>query len=533
VLLAPLYDEQVFEMEVTNNNSTTFAPKLGSVSQGSISNDAFSSHLQEATPNPRPRSEERNVQNDDRTTTSDRAEAADDRREAQSREADAEARDKEHEQTEAESNSAAASDNENEDTALQTTSAENTVLENGIASAIEGDSSAEIAPEFSDDLEATAVTDTTDAQTSQTSGFGDTESATTHPDTAATSNLNADEELIVANNNGTSQAVASQETAAQETAKVANAAHIASTEAANTSAEKPVANATANATSTNATSNATAENPTGVGAKEDGLPNPLGASSQGDADTGSQGEKGLGQQAAEAMANKNNTIETTQPNNAAAKISTQASATTVSPVQVQALTSLGLNASALPADLDVDLLGLNTTNPAPGGSSTQNTNATLVRFGALPGQAQATQVPNTAIALQIAKHVSKGVSTFEIRVDPPEMGRIDVKLQLAQDGRVTVHLAVEKSETLDLLQRDAKALEQALKDAGLDVDSDALSFSLQDGNASNEFGSAAGEDGELNANDDQNNDAQDDALVTAMAARQINAAARGGIDVSI
>jgi len=149
----------------------------------------------------------------------------------------------------------------------------------------------------------------------------------------------------------------------------------------------------------------------------------------------------------------------------------------------------------------------------------------------LHGQAQATQVPNTAIALQIAKYVAKGVSTFEIRLDPPEMGRIDIKLELAQDGRVTAHLAIEKADTLDLMQRDSKALEQALRDAGLDVDSDTLNFSLQSGND----GEGANLDQSANGSqaETEQEDAQQANIVTALAARQLEAAARGGIDVSI
>lgn len=146
-------------------------------------------------------------------------------------------------------------------------------------------------------------------------------------------------------------------------------------------------------------------------------------------------------------------------------------------------------------------------------------------------------MPNTAIALQIAKHVAKGVSTFEIRLDPAELGRVDVKLELAQDGRVTAHLAVERPETLDLLQRDAKALEQALRDAGLDTDDASLEFSLNDG-SSNQANADGSRPGDASEGRSDNKDASADQTsettrVTALAARQLQAAARGGIDVSI
>ena len=48
---------------------------------------------------------------------------------------------------------------------------------------------------------------------------------------------------------------------------------------------------------------------------------------------------------------------------------------------------------------------------------------------------------------------------------------------------------VERSETLDLLQRDARSLERALNDAGLKADSGSLEFNLRgDGDAQAEGG---------------------------------------------
>ena len=44
---------------------------------------------------------------------------------------------------------------------------------------------------------------------------------------------------------------------------------------------------------------------------------------------------------------------------------------------------------------------------------------------------------------------------FEIRLDPPELGRIDVKLDVDRDGNVSTRLVVDRADTLDLLKRDA------------------------------------------------------------------------------
>ncbi|MFC6740326.1 flagellar hook-length control protein FliK [Methylobacterium tardum] len=61
------------------------------------------------------------------------------------------------------------------------------------------------------------------------------------------------------------------------------------------------------------------------------------------------------------------------------------------------------------------------------------------------------------------------IEEFQIRLDPVELGRIDVKLEIDKArGTVTTHLVVDRPETLAMLQRDAGQLQQALSQAGLD-----------------------------------------------------------------
>jgi chemotaxis protein MotD len=89
-------------------------------------------------------------------------------------------------------------------------------------------------------------------------------------------------------------------------------------------------------------------------------------------------------------------------------------------------------------------------------------------------------VPLNGLAVEIAANVQIGRSRFEIRLDPPELGRIDVRLDVDKQGQVTSHLIVEKPATLDLLRRDAQQLERALQDAGLKTSDNGLQFSLRD-----------------------------------------------------
>ncbi len=103
-----------------------------------------------------------------------------------------------------------------------------------------------------------------------------------------------------------------------------------------------------------------------------------------------------------------------------------------------------------------------------------------LRFTTLARGAQITNVPVHTLAFHVARQVDNGVNRFQIKLDPPELGRLDVTLEMKSEGGVKLHLTVERPEALDFLQRDARALEKALNDAGLDADSGSLSFSLED-----------------------------------------------------
>jgi flagellar hook-length control protein FliK len=93
-------------------------------------------------------------------------------------------------------------------------------------------------------------------------------------------------------------------------------------------------------------------------------------------------------------------------------------------------------------------------------------------------------VPISGLAVEIVSRAQDGLRRFEIRLDPPELGRIDVRLDVDRGGNVTSRLTVERSETLDLLRRDAPQLERALQHAGLNTEG-GLQFSLRDQNFAN------------------------------------------------
>ncbi len=133
-------------------------------------------------------------------------------------------------------------------------------------------------------------------------------------------------------------------------------------------------------------------------------------------------------------------------------------------------------------------------NSATGIASPQAPQA-LLQSGAAPAitqhvQVTAQPVPNLpALAVTIAAKSQSGARQFDIRLDPPELGRVDVRLSIDASGKTSAHLSADQLQTLHLLQKDASVLTRALRDAGLNVAQDGLNFSLRqqthDGGAGN------------------------------------------------
>ncbi len=106
--------------------------------------------------------------------------------------------------------------------------------------------------------------------------------------------------------------------------------------------------------------------------------------------------------------------------------------------------------------------------------------------GQVPTQAQA-QAAASQIAGQIQLQSRAGQSRFQMRLDPPELGRIEVHMRVKAGGEVEAHLIVDKSETLDMFMRDQKGLERALEQIGLKAEQGGLQFSLRDESSGRQF----------------------------------------------
>ena len=111
------------------------------------------------------------------------------------------------------------------------------------------------------------------------------------------------------------------------------------------------------------------------------------------------------------------------------------------------------------------------------------------------------------VSVKIAQAVQQGDSKIEIRLEPAALGKVQVQIELAHDGKANVLVVADKQETLDMLRQDARALERALNDAGIKTDTGSLNFSNKSGNnfaggesnaqgyAGNNLGGDMGEEG--------------------------------------
>ncbi|NPU11346.1 flagellar hook-length control protein FliK [Bradyrhizobium sp. 83002] len=140
-------------------------------------------------------------------------------------------------------------------------------------------------------------------------------------------------------------------------------------------------------------------------------------------------------------------------------------------------------------------------------------------------------VPLHGLAVEIAASALNGKSRFEIRLDPAELGRIDVRIDVDRNGQVTSHLRVEKPETLAMLQQTAPQLQQALQDAGLKSNNSGLQFSLRDQNSSGQNGG----DYQQNGNSQRLIVTEDENVPVQLAGRSYGRmfGAQGGVDIRV
>ncbi|NDF11978.1 MAG: flagellar hook-length control protein FliK [Proteobacteria bacterium] len=89
------------------------------------------------------------------------------------------------------------------------------------------------------------------------------------------------------------------------------------------------------------------------------------------------------------------------------------------------------------------------------------------------------------VSTRISHALRAGESEVSIKLEPAELGKVEVRLNLQHnDGKAMVSVVADEARTLDMLKTDSRSLERALNDAGIKTDAGSLSFNLR-GDGSN------------------------------------------------
>ena len=89
------------------------------------------------------------------------------------------------------------------------------------------------------------------------------------------------------------------------------------------------------------------------------------------------------------------------------------------------------------------------------------------------------------MAVEIARRVASGGDELTIRLDPVELGRIQVRLSFDEQGSLRAVVAADSPVALEMLRRDAGELGRALTNAGVQSDAQSFQFDARGGQAGN------------------------------------------------
>jgi flagellar hook-length control protein FliK len=85
------------------------------------------------------------------------------------------------------------------------------------------------------------------------------------------------------------------------------------------------------------------------------------------------------------------------------------------------------------------------------------------------------------MGVEIARLLTAGRDELTVRLNPAEMGRVEVRMGFDENGSIRAVVAAESPAALDLLRRDAGDLARALGDAGIRSDAQSFRFDARSG----------------------------------------------------
>ncbi len=148
------------------------------------------------------------------------------------------------------------------------------------------------------------------------------------------------------------------------------------------------------------------------------------------------------------------------------------------------------NGGVANAAIDAPALAPQAPSSAPDASQVAQSNAittsasqasTHVQHAAIDSGAQRAAPAAAQVGREIIRRFDGGNTSFELRLDPAELGRVEVRMEVTRDHRVTAVITADNPQALTELARNARELEQQLQSAGLQLSDNGLSFDLRQG----------------------------------------------------
>ncbi|MGA9659903.1 MAG: flagellar hook-length control protein FliK [Asticcacaulis sp.] len=115
------------------------------------------------------------------------------------------------------------------------------------------------------------------------------------------------------------------------------------------------------------------------------------------------------------------------------------------------------------------------TAPSQNAATTYTAAATPSQASSLMSQSAIDNL--NALSVQINKRAGEGKTTFNMELQPANLGRVDVTLNISKDGQLTAHLAFDSEVTATSFSAHESNLRQELIRMGLVLADDALTFS--------------------------------------------------------
>jgi hypothetical protein len=148
--------------------------------------------------------------------------------------------------------------------------------------------------------------------------------------------------------------------------------------------------------------------------------------------------------------------------------------------------------------VDPDQTAAKPGDPALPAIAAPQPHAVHTQADAAAGVARAEQIAAHPVVEQVTvrmvKAAADGIDRISIALNPPELGHIEVRMEIGPNGHYKAVFAADRPQTADMLQRNAQELTRSLQDAGLSTDMGSLSFNLRGQGQQNNAGHMARND---------------------------------------